>query len=196
MRSHIGSSKPPHAVQLNRPLRQLGTHHGNSFVSIRLLDKTRCVNRVVIFGRGGSGKSTLARRLAAITRLPLIELDKEFWNDELEVLPGALWAQRQHDLASADRWIMDGDLGPYDDVEPRLNRADTVIILDMSLWRCAWRAARRGRERRDFWKWTIRWRRVSRPQLLAEIGAHASQAEIRTFHTPAAVEVWLEQAQG
>lgn len=151
---------------------------------------------MVIFGRGGSGKSTLARRLAAITRLPLIELDKEFWNDELEVLPGALWAQRQHDLASADRWIMDGDLGPYDDVEPRLNRADTVIILDMSLWRCAWRAARRGRERRDFWKWTIRWRRVSRPQLLAEIGAHASQAEIRTFHTPAAVEVWLEQAQG
>ncbi len=164
--------------------------------SIGLLDKTHCVNRVVIFGRGGSGKSTFARRLAVITQLPLIELDKEFWNDELEVVPRALWAQRQSDLASADRWIMDGDLGPYDVVEPRLRRADTVIILDMSLWRCAWRAVRRGRERRDFWRWTIRWRRVSRPRLLGDIGAHAARAEIITFHTPEDVEVWLAQLEG
>ncbi len=161
-----------------------------------LVDQTRCVNRVVIFGRGGSGKSTLARRLAVITQLPLIELDKEFWNDELEVVPMAVWAQRQSELASADRWIMDGDLGPYDEVEPRLHRADTVIILDISPWRCAWRAVRRGRERCDFWRWTIRWRRVYRPRLLAEVGAHAAHAEIITFHTPADVEVWLARARG
>jgi adenylate kinase family enzyme len=153
------------------------------------------VDRVVIFGRGGSGKSTLARRLAAITCIPAIELDKEFWNHELDVMPRALWAQRQQELASADQWIMDGDLGPYDDVEPRLHRADTVIILDMSLWRCAWRAARRGRERRDFWRWTIGWRRVNRRELLARIGAIASHAEIVTLRTPAAVEEWLAQAQ-
>jgi adenylate kinase family enzyme len=152
------------------------------------------VNRVAIFGRGGSGKSTLARRLAGITRIPFIELDEEFWNDELEVMPRALWAKRQHELASADRWIMDGDLGPYDDVGPRLHRADTVIILDMSLWRCAWRAVRRGRERRDFWKWTIGWRRINRPELLAEIRAHASQAGIITLGTPAAVEEWLQRS--
>lgn len=34
--------------------------------------------RVVILGRGASGKSTLARTLGAITRLPVIELDKIF----------------------------------------------------------------------------------------------------------------------
>lgn len=151
---------------------------------------------MVIFGRGGSGKSTLARRLAAITCIPSVELDKEFWNDELDVMPRALWTQRQHDLASANRWIMDGDLGPYDDVEPRLHRADTVIILDISLCRCAWRAVRRGRERRDFWRWTIGWRRINRPELLAQIEAHASQAEIITLRSPVAVEKWLEQVRG
>jgi adenylate kinase family enzyme len=151
------------------------------------------VDRVVIFGRGGSGKSTLARGLAHATQLPLIELDKEFWNDQLDALPRAQWAQRQHELASGDLWIMDGELGPYDAVEPRLCRADHVIILDMSLLRCAWRAVRRGRERLDFWTWRIRWRRVSRPQLLNAAADFAPQAAIITLRTPAAAEAWLEQ---
>jgi adenylate kinase family enzyme len=153
------------------------------------------VDRVVIFGRGGSGKSTLARRLADATQLPLTELDKEFWNDQLEAMPRAQWAQRQHELTSAERWIMDGDLGPYDAAEPRLRRADTVVILDMSLWRCAWRAARRGRERRDFWAWTIRWRRVSRAQLLTAVADFAPRAEVITLRTPAAAAAWLAQAR-
>jgi adenylate kinase family enzyme len=37
------------------------------------------MKRVVILGRGASGKSTLARRLGNITGLPVIELDKIFW---------------------------------------------------------------------------------------------------------------------
>jgi hypothetical protein len=96
--------------------------------------QARGVDRVVIFGRGGSGKSTLARGLAHATQLPLIELDKEFWNDQLDALPRAQWAQRQHELASGDLWIMDGELGPYDAVEPRLCRADhagTPRLLDV-----------------------------------------------------------------
>jgi adenylate kinase family enzyme len=165
-------------------------------VPLARLGQACCVNRVVIFGRGGAGKSTLARCLAVGTQLPLIELDKEFWNDELEALPRERWAQRQHVLASSDQWIMDGDLGPYDAIEPRLRRADAVIILDLSLSRCAWRAVRRGRERRDFWTWTIRWRRDNRPHLLEAIAAHASEAEIIILRTPSEVRVWLEQAHG
>jgi adenylate kinase family enzyme len=152
------------------------------------------MNRVVIFGRGGAGKSTFARRLADVVELPLIELDKEFWNDELVALPRDEWAQRQIHLASlADRWIMEGDLGPYDEVEPRLRCADTVVILDTSLWRCVWRATRRGRERRDFWLWTIRWRRSSRPHLLAAIATFAPQATVVMLRTRPDIELWLEQ---
>ena len=78
---------------------------------------------------------------------------------------------------------MDGKLGPYA-VEPRLRRADTVNILDTSLLRCAWRAARRGRERLDFWTWTIRWRRVSRPQLLNAVADFAPKQRSSHFAPP------------
>ena len=112
------------------------------------------MQRVVILGRGGAGKSAFARDLGARTSLPVIELDKEYWNSRLEPLPKDEWARRQLALVEAPQWIMDGDLGPYDVVEPRFRRADTVVVLDLPLWLCAWRALRRGRERRDFWEWT------------------------------------------
>jgi hypothetical protein len=48
---------------------------------------------------------------------------------------------------------MDGDFGPYDVLDVRLQAADTVVFLDFSPARCAWRAVRRSRERADFWWW-------------------------------------------
>src|SRR5262245_21032937 len=64
------------------------------------------------------------------------------------------WAARQRELCSRDTWIIDGDLGPYDqDLRMRLRAADTVIVLDLAFPRVAWRALRRGRERADLWRW-------------------------------------------
>jgi adenylate kinase family enzyme len=102
------------------------------------------VKRVVILGRGGSGKSTLATRLGEITGLPVIELDRVFWQPGLEAMPHAEWVKTQQRLVERENWIMDGDLGHYDAVEARLPAADTIILLDFSLVRCAWRAFRRG----------------------------------------------------
>ena len=36
--------------------------------------------RIIVIGSPGSGKSTLSRNLSEITGIPLIHLDKEFWN--------------------------------------------------------------------------------------------------------------------
>jgi adenylate kinase family enzyme len=38
------------------------------------------MERVIIIGCGGSGKSTLARQLGERTGLPVVHLDKLFWN--------------------------------------------------------------------------------------------------------------------
>ena len=146
---------------------------------------------MVIMGRGGAGKSVLARDLGLTTGLPVIELDTQFWSDDLRPLPAEDWARRQAVLAARPRWIMDGDLGPYDHVEPRLRRADTVVVLDMPLWLCAWRAWRRGRERRDFWDWTVRWRRDSRPRLLRSVSELAPRAELVILRRPRSVRRWL-----
>ena len=153
------------------------------------------LKRVVVFGRGAAGKSVLARELGAATGLPVVELDKEFWRAELEPLPPGEWARRQAILADRPRWIMDGDLGPYDAVEPRLRRADTVVVLDLPLWLCAWRARRRGPERRDFWEWTIGWRRHSRPGLLRAISELAPSSDVVILRDRRSVRRWLASSR-
>lgn len=37
--------------------------------------------RIMVIGSPGIGKSTFSRKLSEITGIPLIHLDKEFWND-------------------------------------------------------------------------------------------------------------------
>jgi adenylate kinase family enzyme len=116
------------------------------------------MKRVVIIGRGASGKSTLARGLGRYYGLPVIEVDKIFWRPGLIATPREQWVVMQEKLVAGDRWIMSGDLGPYDSVEVRLRAADTIIFLDFSLVRCTWRAIRRSGERADFWRWLLAFR--------------------------------------
>ncbi|MEV4084239.1 hypothetical protein AB0J43_28645 [Nonomuraea fuscirosea] len=153
------------------------------------------MRRVVILGRGGSGKSTLAARLGAITGLPVIELDQHFWRPGLEATPPDQWAAVQGELVRTEGWIMDGDLGPYDVLDVRLRAADTVILLDFSFWRCAWRAIRRSRERVDFWLWVWRYRRHSRPLLLSAIDTHANDARLHVFWSPYALNRFVHQLE-
>jgi adenylate kinase family enzyme len=149
------------------------------------------VRRVVILGRGAAGKSVLAARLGEITELPVIELDRIFWLPGLAATPRAEWAELQRGLARGESWIMDGDLGPYDELGVRLAAADTVVILDFSLPRCAWRALRRSREQADFWRWLIGYRRRSLPLIRREIASHAGSADVVVLRGPRAVQFFL-----
>ncbi|GHH40664.1 adenylate kinase [Lentzea cavernae] len=149
------------------------------------------MKRVVVLGRGGAGKSTLAVALGDATGLPVVELDKHFWSPELEAMPPERWSEVQSGLAAGERWIMDGDLGPYDVLDVRLRRADAVVLLDYSFPRCAWRAVWRSRERADFWRWVWSWRRRHRPLLLEAFAAHARDAEVHVFRSPRATARFL-----
>ncbi|MEU0542095.1 adenylate kinase [Nocardia sp. NPDC005978] len=149
------------------------------------------MNRVVVLGRGGAGKSTFAVRLGAVTGLPVDELDKHFWSADLTPLTGDQWEIVQQRLTVADSWILDGDLGPYDVLGTRLGAADTVVVLDFALWRCAWRAARRSRENLVFWRWLIGYRRRSLPVVMAAIAEHAPAADIHVLRTQRQVDEFL-----
>ena len=142
------------------------------------------MKRVVVLGRGAAGKSTASVRLGQITGLPVIELDQQFWRPGLTPMPSHEWTQLQQQLAARDRWIMDGDLGPYDAPAARLARADTVLIFDFSLARCAWRAARRSRERADFWRWLLTWRYCNRDTVLHAVATFAAGADVHILRTP------------
>ena len=149
------------------------------------------LRRVVVLGRGGAGKSVFARRLGARTGLPVVELDREFWQEELRPLSRTGWSAVQVRLAAGEEWILDGDLGPYDVLDVRLRRADTVVLLDYSLPRCAWRAVRRGRERADFWRWLWAYRRRYRPAILSAVARVAPHATLHVLRGPRAAERFL-----
>src|SRR5262249_52045693 len=152
------------------------------------------MRRVVILGRGGAGKSTLAARLGATLALPVIELDKHFWPPDLTPMPKYQWAQIQRRLTTGQQWVIAGGLGPYDVLDVRLRAADSVIVLDFPLWRCAWRALRRSRENLAFWRWLFAYRHRSLPTVMAAITGNAGHAELHVLHNPRAVQQLLAQA--
>ncbi len=140
--------------------------------------------RVVVVGPGGAGKSTFARQLAAATGAQWIEIDKMFWQAGLTPLAAEEWEALQEETFGGDGWIADGDLGPFDALSARLRLADTVAMLDVPLWRCVWRSLRRSRERLDYWRWLLSWRRRYRPRLLEAVAA-CPDVELLVVRTPA-----------
>jgi adenylate kinase family enzyme len=151
------------------------------------------MKRVVILGRGASGKSTLAKRLGEITSLPVVELDKIFWRPGLVATSREDWVAAQELLITKEEWIIEGDLGQLDFVETRLRSADTVIFLDFSFMRCAWRAIRRSRERVDFWWWVLAYRWKDRPILLKAIANHAPDAALHVLRGPKALKKLVDE---
>ncbi|MDV3456447.1 topology modulation protein [Sphingomonas sp. HF-S4] len=97
--------------------------------------------RILVIGSPGSGKSTLARVLAEQTGLPLYPLDQLYWQ------PGWVETQRPEfearvaAITATPRWIIEGNYSGT--LATRLARADKVVLLDLSPFRCTWRIVRR-----------------------------------------------------
>ncbi|MFC0011918.1 adenylate kinase [Devosia nitrariae] len=99
------------------------------------------MERVVIAGCPGAGKSTAARRLAEITGLPVVHLDRHYWQPGWTRPDPEDWQETVSELAARPRWIMDGNYGST--LNLRLAAADTLIHLDFSTFVCASRVLRR-----------------------------------------------------
>ena len=97
--------------------------------------------RILIIGSPGSGKSTLAGALAEPTGLPLYHLDQLYWSAGWQEVDKAVWLARLDAALAEPRWIIEGNYSST--LERRLARADKVVLLDLSPFRCTWRILRR-----------------------------------------------------
>jgi adenylate kinase family enzyme len=167
------------------------------------------MRRVLVIGISGAGKSTFSAALAEKTSLPLIHLDKEFWQPGWEITPRALWRERVSELVAREAWIMDGN---YDSsLDLRLPRADTVCLFDYSAPRCILRVLgrvlsshRRVRsdmaagcpERFDFafLKFVWRFNAVQRPRMLAALQQDGQHARTVIFRRDADARRFLDNA--
>ena len=111
------------------------------------------MQRVSVVGSSGSGKSTFAERLAARLGVLLIQLDALNWGPNWTPVEVETFRERVRAATAAEAWVCDGN---YSSVRPIvLERADTVVWLDLPLRVCLWRVVRRtvrrSRTREDLW---------------------------------------------
>ena len=151
---------------------------------------------MVILGRGGAGKSALSRQLSDVTSIPAVELDALFCQPGPTPMGPSRWAACQQELVQRDRWILDGDLGPYDTaLEVRLRAADTIVVLDFPFLRCAWRTLRRGHEQTEYWRWAWAYRRRSLPDIMRTISFAAPHAKLYVLRNPAMVQRFASEVR-
>lgn len=102
--------------------------------------------RVVVIGNSGSGKTTLAREIARREDMPVTDLDRVHWQDEVTVKRDEqVAAAMVAELAARPRWVIEGVYGWLAAVA--LPFANTLIWLDMP-----WDVCQDGLTRRGPWK--------------------------------------------
>lgn len=162
------------------------------------------MQRVAVVGSGGSGKSTLADSLGELTGLPVTHLDRLYWQPGWVATDDDRWRQLQAGLVAGERWIVDGNYGSTLDV--RLARAEVVIVLGTSRWRCLQRVAgrwwrHRGRDVQaagctdrltiEFVRYIWRWPAQSRPRLDAAIARHREHLQVVELTASRQVQAYL-----
>jgi adenylate kinase family enzyme len=99
------------------------------------------IRRVSVVGSSGSGKTTFAAQLAARLGVRHIELDAIWWGPNWTHLEAEAFASKVDEATSDDAWVCDGNFSAVRPIV--LERADTVVWLDLPLRTCLARMLRR-----------------------------------------------------
>ncbi len=167
------------------------------------------MQRVAIVGSGGAGKTTLAATMGRITGLPVVHLDHLHWKPGWVETALDEWERIVEVQTAEERWIIDGNYGGT--FEARFERADTVIVLARSRWRCMFRVVLRAvrnhgravqadgcpeRLERTFLRWVWRYPKDSRPKLDAALEPFRTRLTVVELETGRAVRGYLSALQG
>jgi adenylate kinase family enzyme len=139
----------------------------------------------------------------------VIHLDLHFWQPGWVAPSDAEWREKQRDVLAGDAWIADGNY--HETLDLRLERADTVVFLDLPWWRCSARSLLRGfrmpgelpagceysrwQRLRDEWRLAVRiWRENrAQPELEREIiSQHGQHVALHVLSSKRAVEQFLQ----
>ena len=150
------------------------------------MDKIPPGRRIIVLGSAGSGKSTLSTMLGELIGVPVIHLDRLFWNPGWVETPKEEIDKLAIKAASGESWIIDG--GYLRTLDFRIERADAIIFIDLSRYICIFRVLRRwiknyGKTRVDmgegcpekmdftFLKWIWDYPKRSRDNIIGKIYA-------------------------
>jgi len=168
------------------------------------------MKRVLVIGCPGAGKSTLAFKLGRLLDLPVIHLDKKFWQPGWAMTPSDIWRRKVAELVAQDMWVIDGTYDKSLDI--RLPRADTVVLLDFPRHLCLWRVLKRvftslGYVRFDmaegcpehidfgFFKWIWNYRRDYFPIINENLRKHFNNGNLIVLKSPDEVSKFMRRVE-
>ncbi len=99
-------------------------------------------NRILIQGSSGAGKSTFSIELAKLINIPVIHMDRHFWQKGWTRPDPTEWHEKQMSFYAQEKWIIEG--GAYKRTLPeRAKASDLVIYLDFNRFFCLYRCIKR-----------------------------------------------------
>lgn len=166
------------------------------------------MQRIVILGNAGSGKSTLARELGKRLNVPVVHLDKLFWEPNWVEADNEVFRERIRQAIASDRWVCEGNYARRT-FDLRLPRADLIIWLDTPRTTCLRRVLVRSlldrpradkpsgckekldREFMNFLSYCWNYDRVSRPEIEVARLAVGPQVPVLHLHSTREVTAFL-----
>lgn len=150
------------------------------------------MKKVAVIGNAAGGKSTLCRTLQKNLDLPLLEIDQTFWTPDWQLTPAEEYNAHHDAFVAQESWLVDGG-GSWDSMVKRMDAADTIIFLDMPLWRHYWWVTKRqiwSRKDGVGWGLTVKlykmvWQmhKEMRPKIIAELARQNHSTKIITLHS-------------
>jgi adenylate kinase family enzyme len=163
------------------------------------------MRRIAVIGNGGGGKSTLARTLGRHLGIPVHEVDEVQWLPGWRRAPLDEVAHTLEAWAANDSWIIDG-FGPWPVIDRRMERADTIVYVDLPFSTHLWGAAKRqvvSLIRRSAWAGqstppptpllfrTLRRVHAMRPDVLQLVSKGGRSAKLVHLRSPSEMARWI-----
>jgi adenylate kinase family enzyme len=98
------------------------------------------VEKIDIIGPSGAGKSTLAQKLGPRLGLNVHYLDRYFWQPNWRRNSREIRTETLQNLVRERRWVIEGT---YIKSELHLIKADVIVYLDISPFKCCFRIIKR-----------------------------------------------------
>ena len=161
------------------------------------------MEKILVIGCPGSGKSTFSKALHVITGIPLIHLDRLYWNEDKTTVEKSVFYERLSKALLGSRWIIDGNYAST--MELRMRACDTVVFLDYPLDVCLEGIRERkgkprsdmpwvesGDEDEEFLQFIQNYQSQSRPQVIKLLQTY-SDKNIFIFTSRAQGDAFLAQ---